>query len=262
MAGHDPKDSTSINTDVPDYESCLGKSVKGLTIGIPKQYRVDGMNPELIKLWDAGIEWLKGSGAKISQISLPHTKYALPTYYIVAPAEASSNLARYDGVRYGFRSEAPDTLQDMYEKTRAQAFGDEVKRRIFIGTYVLSAGYYDAYYLKAQKVRKLIADDFTEAFKKIDAILTPTTPGSAFGVGEKMDDPIAMYLNDVITVPASLAGLPAISVPAGLDKDKLPIGLQIVGRPFDEQTVFQIAEVIEKSSGINFDPDYTNAKNK
>jgi len=262
MAGHDPKDSTSINTDVPDYESCLGKSVKGLTIGIPKQYRVDGMNPELIKLWDAGIEWLKGSGAKISQISLPHTKYALPSYYIVAPAEASSNLARYDGVRYGFRSEAPDTLQDMYEKTRAQAFGDEVKRRIFIGTYVLSAGYYDAYYLKAQKVRKLIADDFTEAFKKIDAILTPTTPGSAFGVGEKMDDPIAMYLNDVLTVPASLAGLPAISVPAGLDKDKLPIGLQIVGRPFDEQTVFQIAEVIEKSSGINFDPDYTNAKNK
>ena len=262
MAGYDRKDSTSINKNVPDYESGLGKSIKGLTVGIPKQYRIDGMNPDLAKLWDMGIEWLKSSGVKISEISLSHTKYALPTYYIIAPAEASSNLARYDGVRYGFRSEATKTLQDMYEKTRAEAFGDEVKRRIFIGTYVLSAGYYDAYYLKAQKVRKLIADDFHQAFDKVDAILTPTTPGSAFGIGEKMDDPIAMYLNDVLTVPASLAGLPAISVPAGLDQENLPIGLQVIGKPFDEQTVFQVAEVIEKSSGINFDPNLVNEKNE
>lgn len=262
MAGYDRKDSTSINKNVPDYESGLGKSIKGLTVGIPKQYRIDGMNPDLAKLWDMGIEWLKSSGVKISEISLSHTKYALPTYYIIAPAEASSNLARYDGVRYGFRSEATKTFQDMYEKTRAEAFGDEVKRRIFIGTYVLSAGYYDAYYLKAQKVRKLIADDFHQAFDKVDAILTPTTPGSAFGIGEKMDDPIAMYLNDVLTVPASLAGLPAISVPAGLDQENLPIGLQVIGKPFDEQTVFQVAEVIEKSSGINFDPNLVNEKNE
>ncbi|MCH2677240.1 MAG: Asp-tRNA(Asn)/Glu-tRNA(Gln) amidotransferase subunit GatA, partial [Alphaproteobacteria bacterium] len=262
MAGYDRKDSTSINKNVPDYESGLGKSIKGLTVGIPKQYRIDGMNPDLAKLWDMGIEWLKSSGVKISEISLSHTKYALPTYYIIAPAEASSNLARYDGVRYGFRSEATKTLQDMYEKTRAEAFGDEVKRRIFIGTYVLSAGYYDAYYLKAQKVRKLIADDFHQAFDKVDAILTPTTPGSAFGIGEKMGDPIAMYLNDVLTVPASLAGLPAISVPAGLDQENLPIGLQVIGKPFDEQTVFQVAEVIEKSSGINFDPNLVNEKNE
>ena len=260
MAGYDCKDSTSINKSVPDYELHLGRGVKGLNIGIPKQYRVDRMNPELIKLWDMGAEWLKSCGAKIFEISLPHTKYALPTYYIVAPAEASSNLARYDGVRYGFRSKVVETVQDMYEKTRAEAFGDEVKRRIFIGTYVLSAGYYDAYYLKAQKVRKLIAEDFCEAFNKIDVILAPTTPGSAFGIGEKMDDPIAMYLNDVLTVPASLAGLPAISVPAGLDQENLPIGLQVIGKPFDEQTVFQVAEIIEKSSGINFTPNFINGK--
>jgi len=215
MAGHDPKDSTSVDVSVPDYEAAIGNSISGMRIGVPKEYQIDGTSAEIEALWDEGVEWLKSAGAEIIEISLPHTKYALPAYYIVAPAEASSNLARYDGVRYGLRVEG-ETLEEMYENTRGAGFGAEVQRRIMIGTYVLSAGYYDAYYLKAQKVRTRIADDFRQAWNSIDAILTPTTPSAAFAQGEKMDDPIAMYLNDVLTVPASMAGLPAISVPAGL----------------------------------------------
>ncbi|MCX7355518.1 MAG: Asp-tRNA(Asn)/Glu-tRNA(Gln) amidotransferase subunit GatA [Alphaproteobacteria bacterium] len=253
MAGHDPKDSTSVDLPVPDYEATLDGGVKGLKIGIPKEYRVDGMPAEIEKLWSQGIEWLKAEGAEIREISLPHTKYALATYYIVAPAEASSNLARYDGVRFGLRVDG-DSLDDMYARTRAAGFGAEVRRRVMIGTYVLSAGYYDAYYLKAQKVRALIARDFDQAFGQVDAILTPTAPSAAFAIGDKMDDPIAMYLNDVFTVPASLAGLPALSLPAGLSGDGLPLGLHLIGRAFDEATVLRAARTIEKAAGFTARP--------
>jgi aspartyl-tRNA(Asn)/glutamyl-tRNA(Gln) amidotransferase subunit A len=251
MAGHDPKDSTSINAEVPDFASFCGKSVKGLRIGVPKEYRVDGMPPEIDALWEQGIQWLKDAGAEIVNVSLPHTKYALAAYYIVAPAEASSNLARYDGVRYGLR-ELPDGagLQDMYAATRAAGFGAEVKRRIMIGTYVLSAGFYDAYYTQAQKVRTLIARDFDLAFQQCDLLLTPTAPSAAFALGEKSADPLAMYLNDVFTVPTSLAGLPAMSVPAGLDAQGLPLGLQIIGRALDEQGVLNAGLAIEERAGF------------
>ena len=249
ISSFDSKDSTSIDFKRPNYFSDLNKNIKGKKIGIPKEYRVEGMPAEIEKLWENGKEYLKNCGAEIIDISLPHTKYALPTYYIVAPAEASSNLARYDGVKYGFRVEG-ENLIDMYEKTRSQGFGDEVKRRIMIGTYVLSSGYYDAYYLKAQKVRKLIKNDFDEAFNKVDAILTPSTPSSAFKVGEKMDDPVSMYLNDIFTVPVNLAGLPGISIPAGLDENNYPLGLQLIGKPFDEQGILNIAYSMEEK--INF----------
>ena len=255
MAGHDPKDSTSVDRPVPDYEAALKGDVRNLKIGIPKEYRVDGMPEEIDALWRQGVEWLQKAGAKVVDVSLPHTKYALPAYYIVAPAEASSNLARYDGVRYGLRIPGL-TLQEMYENTRAAGFGAEVKRRILIGTYVLSAGYYDAYYLKAQRVRTRIAEDFRDAWETVDAILTPTTPNAAFAQGEKMDDPIAMYLNDVFTVPANLAGLPGISVPAGLSADGLPLGLQIVGRPFDEETVLHIGQILEEAADFNVKPQF------
>jgi aspartyl-tRNA(Asn)/glutamyl-tRNA(Gln) amidotransferase subunit A len=253
MAGHDPKDSTSINAPVPDYRKALTGDIKGLKVGIPKEYRLDGMAPEIDKLWADGVEWLKRAGAEIVDISLPHTKYALPTYYIIAPAEASSNLARYDGVRFGLRIPG-ESLDAQYENTRAAGFGKEVRRRILIGTYVLSAGYYDAYYLKAQKVRALIANDFTEAFKKVDIILTPSTPSAAFAAGEKMDDPIAMYLNDVFTVTVNLAGLPGISVPAGLSAEGLPLGLQLIGKAFDEETVLKVGQVLEKSANFTARP--------
>ena len=249
MSSFDPKDSTSINFKRPNYSSNLNKNIKGKKIGIPKEYTVDGMPSEIEKLWEKGKNYLKDCGAEIIDISLPHTNYALPTYYIVAPAEASSNLARYDGVKYGFRAEG-ENLIDMYEKTRSQGFGDEVKRRIMIGTYVLSSGYYDAYYLKAQKVRKLIKNDFDNAFNKVDAILTPSTPSSAFKIGDKKDDPVSMYLNDIFTVPVNLAGLPGISIPAGLDKNNYPLGLQIIGKPFDEQGILDIAYSMEEK--INF----------
>jgi aspartyl-tRNA(Asn)/glutamyl-tRNA(Gln) amidotransferase subunit A len=254
MAGFDPKDSTSVNMPVPDFQSALSGDIRGLRIGIPKEYQLDGMNPEIQALWDQGIDWMKAAGAEIVNISLPTTKYALPAYYIIAPAEASSNLARYDGVRFGLRVEGED-LNDMYASTRAEGFGDEVKRRLLIGTYALSAGYYDAYYLKAQKVRTRIADDFKQAFQNIDAILTPTTPSAAFGFGEKSDDPLAMYLNDVFTVPASLAGLPGISVPAGLSADGLPLGLQVLAKPFDEETLFKVAGVLETAAEFTATPD-------
>ncbi|MEQ9108945.1 MAG: Asp-tRNA(Asn)/Glu-tRNA(Gln) amidotransferase subunit GatA [Rhodospirillaceae bacterium] len=249
MAGHDPKDSTSADMPVPDFEAALSGDIKGLRIGIPAEYRIDGLNAEIAALWDQGIAWLKAAGAEVIDIALPHTKYALPTYYIVAPAEASSNLARYDGVRFGLRVEG-DTLDDMYSKTRAAGFGDEAKRRIMIGTYALSAGYYDAYYLKAQKVRQLIAQDFVAAFDGVDAILTPTAPTPAFALGEKSDDPIAMYLNDVFTVPASLAGLPGISVPAGLSSEGLPLGLQLLTKRWDEETLFRVAGVLEDAAAF------------
>lgn len=247
MAGFDPKDSTSADLPVPDYEAALKAGVRGLKVGIPKEYRVDGMAQEIRDLWARGRAWLEEGGAEIVEVSLPHTKYALADYYIIAPAEASSNLARYDGVRYGLRVAGKD-LADMYKKTRAEGFGPEVRRRILIGTYVLSAGYYDAYYRKAQKVRALIAADFEAAFRKVDVLLTPTTPTPAFPIGEKTDDPIAMYLNDVFTVPASLAGLPAVSVPAGLSADGLPLGLQLIGRAFDEETVLRAAQALEDAA--------------
>jgi aspartyl-tRNA(Asn)/glutamyl-tRNA(Gln) amidotransferase subunit A len=255
MAGHDPKDSTSVDRSVPDYEAALGKPVKGLTIGIPKEYRVPGMAAEIDRLWEQGVAWLKAAGADIVEVSLPHTKYALPAYYIVAPAEASSNLARYDGVRYGLRKPERDVI-GMYEKTRADGFGAEVRRRIMIGTYVLSAGYYDAYYLQAQKVRTLIKRDFEDCFAKgVDAILTPATPSDAFGIGEKAGaDPIEMYLNDVFTVTVNMAGLPGLAVPAGLSSDGLPLGLQLIGRPFDEETLFSLGAVIEQAAG-SFKPE-------
>jgi len=253
MAGHDPKDSTSVDLPVPDYRAGLGDGVKGLRIGIPKEYRMDGMAAEIGGLWAKGAAWLKAAGAEIVDISLPHTKYALPTYYIIAPAEASSNLARYDGVRFGLRVPG-GSLDEMYENTRAAGFGAEVKRRVLIGTYVLSAGYYDAYYLKAQRLRSLILGDFTKAFETVDAILTPATPTPAFAVGERMDDPIAMYLNDVFTVPVNLAGLPGISVPAGLSEDGLPLGLHLIGRAFDEATLFRTARTIEQAAGFSAKP--------
>jgi len=250
MAGFDKKDSTSINKKKENYSKKLTDNIKGLKIGIPKEYRAEGMPKEIDKLWESGKNFLKDSGAQIIDITLPHTKYALPTYYIVAPAEASSNLARYDGVKYGFRSTKGNNLIEMYENTRSEGFGDEVKRRILIGTYVLSSGYYDAYYLKAQKIRQLIKNDFDTSFKKVDAILTPSTPSSAFKIGEKKDDPISMYLNDIFTVPVNLAGLPAISIPAGIDNNKYPLGLQLIGKPLDEQKLLNIAYAVEKK--INF----------
>ena len=249
MSGHDPKDSTSAPLEVPDFEAALNKGVKGLKIGIPKEYRPEGLDPDVAALWERGIDWLKDAGATPVDISLPHTESALPTYYIVAPAEASSNLARYDGVRFGLRVPG-ESLDDMYAKTRAAGFGAEVKRRIMIGTYVLSAGYYDAYYLKAQKVRALINRDFTEAFEQVDAILTPTTPTSAFAIGEKEDDPVAMYLNDVFTVPASLAGIPGASVPAGLNSEGLPLGLQVLTKRWDEETMFRVCQVLEDAASF------------
>ena len=255
MAGFDPKDSTSLNEPVPHYAGGLTGSLKGKRIGIPKEYRVDGMDPLLVKLWDDGVAWARDAGAEIVEVSLPHTKEALPTYYIVAPAEASSNLARYDGVRYGLRV-APEggSLADMYGATRAAGFGAEVKRRIMIGTYVLSAGYYDAYYLKAQKVRALIAQDFERAWESCDLLLTPTAPTGAFELGSKSADPLAMYLNDVFTVPASLAGLPAMSIPAGLDAKGLPLGLQLIGRPLDEMGVLDAAFALEQRAGFTAAP--------
>ncbi len=255
MASVDPKDTTSVDVAVPDYEAAIGKSVRGLRIGIPKEYRLDGMPAEIDALWQKGIDILREAGAEIVDISLPHTKYALPAYYIVAPAEASSNLARYDGVRYGLRVPGSDIV-DMYENTRAAGFGTEVKRRILIGTYVLSAGYYDAYYLRAQKVRTLIKRDFELAYAAgVDAILTPATPSAAFGIGEKADaDPVEMYLNDVFTVTVNMAGLPGIAVPAGLSAEGLPLGLQLIGRPFDEETLFTLGAAIEKAAGT-FSPD-------
>lgn len=251
MSGFDPKDSTSADVPVPDFECAVGRGVKGLKIGVPKEYRLPGMSAEIISLWERGAAWLREAGAEIREISLPHTKYALPCYYIVAPAEASSNLARYDGVRFGMRVDPGGDLDDLYAATRAAGFGAEVRRRILIGTYVLSAGYYDAYYLKAQKVRALIARDFDRAWAEVDAILTPATPTSAFAIGEKQDDPVTMYLNDVFTVTANLAGLPGISVPAGLDEGGLPLGLQVIGRPFDEETVFAVAGAIEGAAGFD-----------
>jgi len=248
MSSYDPKDTTSADVPVPDFEAAVGQGVKGLTIGIPKEYRVPGMAPEVEALWQQGIAWLKDAGAEIKEVSLPHTKYALPAYYIVAPAEASSNLARYDGVRYGLREPCAD-VTSMYENTREAGFGAEVKRRILIGTYVLSAGYYDAYYLKAQKVRTLIKQDFDQAFEGVDAILTPTTPGPAFAIGEKSGDPLDMYLNDIFTVTVNMAGLPGISVPAGSSSECTPLGLQLIGRAFDEETLFRAGQVIEDAAG-------------
>jgi len=256
MAGFDPKDSTSLDLPVPAWADNLDPDLKGKKVGIPHQYRMDGMDADVAKSWDDGIAWLKDAGAEIVDVSLPHTQYALPAYYIIAPAEASSNLARYDGVRYGLR-DLPDGsgLQDMYAATRAAGFGAEVKRRILIGTYVLSAGFYDAYYTQAQKVRTLISRDFMEAFQACDVILAPTAPSAAFALGENIDDPLAMYLNDVFAVPASLAGLPAMSVPAGLNREGLPLGLQIVGRPFDEQGVLNAGLAIEQRAGFTARPD-------
>lgn len=251
MAGFDPKDATSADLPVPDFAAACARPVKGLRIGVPREYRLDGMGPEIEALWQQGLQWLRDQGAEMVDISLPHTKYALPTYYIVAPAEASSNLARYDGVRFGLRvTEQGSDLKDLYERSRAAGFGAEVRRRIMIGTYVLSAGYYDAYYLKAQKVRALIRRDFEQAWGKVDAIVTPATPSAAFGINERQDDPVTMYLNDVFTVTANLAGLPGLAVPAGLDPQGLPLGLQVIGRPFDEETVFSVGAAIERAANF------------
>jgi aspartyl-tRNA(Asn)/glutamyl-tRNA(Gln) amidotransferase subunit A len=255
MSGHDPKDSTSAPVAVPDFEAALTRDIRGLRIGIPREYRIDGMPPEIESLWQRGVDWLRDAGAEPVEISLSMTKYALPAYYIIAPAEASSNLARYDGVRFGLRVEG-DTLDDLYELTRAAGFGAEVRRRVLIGTYVLSAGYYDAYYLKAQRVRTLITRDFVTAFERVDCILTPTAPSAAFAIGEKTEDPIAMYLNDVFTVPANLAGVPAIAVPVGLSGDGLPLGLQIIGRAFDEETVLRVGEVLESAAQFQCLPSF------
>ena len=249
MCGHDPKDSTSLPVETPDFAQFVGKSVKGLRIGVPREYRMDGMPDEVEELWTQGVEWLRDAGCEIVDVSLPHTKYALPAYYIIAPAEASSNLARYDGMRFGHRGEGA-TLTEVYENTRAEGFGNEVKRRVLIGTYVLSAGYYDAYYLKAQKVRRRIADDFDRAWAICDALLTPSTPTAAFALGDKSADPIAMYLNDIFTVTVNLAGLPGISVPAGLDANGLPLGLQLIGRALDEGTLFSLAGAVEQEAGF------------
>ncbi len=253
MAGFDPKDSTSADRPVPDFAAACARGVRGLRIGVPQEYRQDGTPAAIAALWEQGLAWLREAGATVVDVSLPHTRYGLAAYYIVAPAEASSNLARYDGVRFGARVPGRD-LTDLYEQTRAEGFGEEVRRRILIGTYVLSAGYYDAYYTRAQKVRALILRDFTDAFSQVDALLTPTTPNAAFAQGEKMDDPITMYLNDVFTVPADLAGIPALSVPAGLDGAGLPLGLQVMGRPFDEETVFAVGAAIEQAAGFTARP--------
>ena len=254
MAGHDPKDSTSVDAAVPDYEAALTGDIRGLRVGIPAEYRTDGMPPEIEQLWQRGADWLRDAGADIVDISLPHTKYALPAYHVIAPAEASSNLARYDGVRYGLRVPADD-ITAQYEKTRAAGFGAEVRRRVMIGTYVLSAGYYDAYYLKAQQVRNIVFRDFKAAFEDVDVILTPTAPFAAFAHGELAGDPIAMYLNDLFAVPASLAGLPGVSVPAGLTTEGLPLGLQLIGRTFDEETVLRVGDVLESAAGVSAQPE-------
>jgi aspartyl-tRNA(Asn)/glutamyl-tRNA(Gln) amidotransferase subunit A len=253
MAGHDVKDSTSAPVDVPDFEAILNGDIRGLKVGIPKEYRMDGMSYEIDALWAKGTEMMKEAGASIIDVSLPNTQHALPVYYIIAPAEASANLARYDGVRFGLRVEG-DSLDDMYAKTRGEGFGAEVQRRVLIGAYVLSAGFYDAYYCKAQRVRRLISQDFMNAFENVDVLLTPTAPSAAFAIGEKQDDPITMYQNDVFTVPSSLAGMPAISVPTGLNADGLPLGLQLIGRPFDEETVLRAAEVLETEAGFDAMP--------
>src|SRR4051812_21506806 len=250
MSGYDPKDTTCVDIPVPDFEAAVGRGVKGLKIGIPKEYRIDGMSAEIEALWQRGADWLREAGAEIVEVSLPHTKYALPAYYIVAPAEASSNLARYDGVRYGRRVPGRDIVE-MYENTRAEGFGPEVRRRIMISTYVLSAGYYDAYYVRAQKIRTLIKRDFEAVYARgVDAILTPTTPSAAFGIGEKGSaDPVEMYLNDIFTVTVNMAGLPGIAVPARFDAARLPLGLQLIGRPFDEETLFAAGQAIEEAAG-------------
>jgi aspartyl-tRNA(Asn)/glutamyl-tRNA(Gln) amidotransferase subunit A len=255
MAGHDPKDSTSAPLPVPDYEAALTGSIRGLKIGIPQEYRAGGMPDEIEALWQKGARWLREAGADPVEISLPLTKYALPAYYIIAPAEASSNLARYDGVRFGLRVPG-ETLDAMYELTRAAGFGAEVKRRVLIGTYVLSAGYYDAYYLKAQRVRALIARDFAAAFEHVDCLLTPTAPSAAFAIGDHGDDPLAMYLNDVFTIPANLAGLAGLSLPGGLSEDGLPLGLQVIGRAFDEETVLRVGEVVERAAQFTERPSF------
>ena len=254
ICSHDPKDSTSSYKEIPDFVNATDKSIKGMKIGIPKEYEADGISEDISSFIEKGKEWLIESGAEIVDISLPHIKYALPCYYIIAPAEASSNLARYDGVKYTHRADAENIIE-MYEETRAQGFGNEVKRRIMIGTYVLSSGYYDAYYLKAQKVRSMISQDFKEAFSKVDAIYGPSTPSTAFMIGDKNKDPLEMYLNDVFTVPVNLAGLPAISVPVGLDKENLPIGMQLIGNSFDEESILSIASCIEKSAKFDLNPN-------
>jgi aspartyl-tRNA(Asn)/glutamyl-tRNA(Gln) amidotransferase subunit A len=256
MAGFDPKDSTSLDLPVPDWAGSLNADLKGKRVGIPREYRMEGMDDEIAQSWEQGVAWLEDAGAEVVDISLPHTKYALPAYYIVAPAEASSNLARYDGVRYGLR-ELPDhaNLQEMYAATRAAGFGEEVKRRILIGTYVLSAGFYDAYYTQAMKVRTLIQRDFEKAWAQCDVILAPTTPTASFALGDKVDDPLAMYLNDVFSVPASMAGIPAMSVPSGLNSAGLPLGLQVIGRPFDEQGVLDAGLAIEQRARFAAQPE-------
>ena len=253
MASFDKRDTTSVERDVPDHEAALTGNIKGLRVGIPQEYRVDNMPAEIENLWQQGIDWLKAAGAEIVDVSLPHTKYALPTYYIIAPAEASSNLARYDGVRYGARQQGVD-IDDMYAQTRAAGFGDEVKRRVMIGTYALSAGYYDAYYVKALQVRRLIAEDFIKAYEKCDVLLTPTTPSAAFELGKNVEDPLKMYLNDVFTVTVNLAGLPGISVPAGLDASGLPLGLQLIGKAFGEEELLRTAAVLEEAAGFDAQP--------
>ena len=253
MAGFDERDSTSAERAVPDFAAACARGVKGLRIGVPREYRLDGLSPEIASLWDQGLAWLRDAGAKTVDVSLPSTPYGLATYYIVAPAEASSNLARYDGVRFGARTDGAD-LADLYERTRADGFGAEVRRRVLLGTYVLSAGYYDAYYVRAQKVRTLILRDFNEVFRTVDALLTPTAPSAAFPQGERMDDPVAMYMNDVFTIPASMAGIPGMSVPAGLSAAGLPLGLQVLGRPFDEETVFAVGAAIERAAGFSARP--------
>lgn len=254
MCSFDPKDSTSLDIETPDWSAALGQGVKGLKIGVPREYIVDGMPAEIQALWDKGVEWLKAAGAEIVEISLPHTKYALPTYYIVAPAEASSNLARYDGMRFGHRADKAANLTDLYETTRAEGFGKEVQRRLTIGAYVLSAGFYDAYYVRALKVRRRIAEDFDKVWGQVDAILTPSTPSAAFALGDKQIDPVKMYLNDVFTVTANLAGLPGVSVPAGVDAGGLPLGLQVIGKALDEATVFRVAEALEDAAGFTAKP--------
>ncbi|MBW7911269.1 MAG: Asp-tRNA(Asn)/Glu-tRNA(Gln) amidotransferase subunit GatA [Alphaproteobacteria bacterium] len=253
MAGYDPKDSTSVNVPVPDYAAACGGSLKGLRVGVPKEYRVDGTNAEIVALWDKGVQMMKDAGAEIVDVSLPHTGYALETYYIIAPAECSSNLARYDGVRFGQRS-AGENLVDTYEKTRAEGFGREVKRRILIGTYVLSAGYYDAYYNQARRVRKLIWQDFINAYQKCDVLLTPTAPTPAFAIGENTQDPVTMYLNDIFTIPASMAGMPGMAVPVGLSADGLPLGLQLIGKPFEEETLFKAGHALEQAAKFDVLP--------
>lgn len=254
MSGHDPKDSTSLKAEVPDFAAACTRSLKGLRIGVPKEYRIDGMPQEIEKLWAEGMDWLRAEGCELVDVSLPHTKYALPAYYIIAPAEASSNLARYDGMRYGARIDGAD-LTETYEKTRGAGFGEEVRRRIMIGTYVLSAGFYDAYYIRAQKVRARIADDFKAAFAQCDALLTPTTPSAAFAIGARFNDPIQMYLNDIFTVTANLAGLPGISVPVSLDSAGLPLGLQVIGKALDEETCFTVGAALERAAGFKATPN-------